>query len=120
MNEEDYKRGSRAAWLSLLAECYRQLGYGSPETQNVCWVEEREATIAALRSACDAFGDNDWNETLNLADVVEKHLERHLHHKAKYLEGRLVWEENQLKAAITPMKETKKWLRVLHLKKEIK
>lgn len=40
---------------------------------------EREQTISALRELCAVFGDNDWPEDLNLADVVEKHLGKHLH-----------------------------------------
>lgn len=44
------------------------------------WIDgEREATIAALRILCGDFGDNDWLDDLHLADVVEKHLSKHLH-----------------------------------------
>ena len=75
--ELNYERGNRAAWLSMLGECLRQLGYEDHETQKVAWVKEREATIAALRSACEAHGDNEWPDDLHLADVVEKHLVRH-------------------------------------------
>lgn len=34
--------------------------------------------ISTLRQVCDEFGDNDWDETLNLSDIVEKHLWRNL------------------------------------------
>jgi hypothetical protein len=40
---------------------------------------EREKTISALRELCAAFGDNDWPNDLHLADVIEKHLGKHLH-----------------------------------------
>jgi hypothetical protein len=40
---------------------------------------ERAGTIAALRELCGHFGDNDWTDDLHLADVVEKHLGKHLH-----------------------------------------
>ncbi len=79
MNESDYERGSRQAWLSMLAECCLQLGYSDPEASKAGWIKERESTVAALRSLCEDFGDNDWPEDLSLADVVEKHLARHLH-----------------------------------------
>lgn len=74
-----YIQGNRAAWLSMLGECLRHLGYDSPEAQNVRWIKEREETIAVLRELCEDFGDNDWDETLYLADVVDKHLGKHLH-----------------------------------------
>lgn len=32
----------------------------------------------ALRIVCAEFGDNDWSDDLSLADVIEKHLARHL------------------------------------------
>jgi len=41
-------------------------------------VAEREAAVAALRSVCGDFGDNDWSSEVHLADVIEKHLGRHL------------------------------------------
>jgi hypothetical protein len=31
-----------------------------------------------LRRVCAKFGDNDWSDDLRLADVLEKHLLRHL------------------------------------------
>jgi signal transduction histidine kinase len=35
---------------------------------------ERAALVAALRSACGRYGDNDWPDTANLADVIYEHL----------------------------------------------
>ena len=37
---------------------------------------ERQATVVALRVACQTYGDNDWDDDLFLPDVVEKHLVR--------------------------------------------
>jgi hypothetical protein len=52
----------------------------APPKEPDSWVErEREMTIVALRSLCAEFGDNDWPDDLHLADVVEKHLGKHLH-----------------------------------------
>lgn len=76
--ELNYERGSRAAWLSMLGECLRHLGYDDQESQKAAWIKEREETVAALRSACDECGDNEWPYDLHLADVVKKHLVRHL------------------------------------------
>jgi len=79
-NEElDYIRGSRAAWSCMLQECLSNLGYDNPEAQKASWVLEREAAIAQLRDLCSEFGDNDWDEELHLADIVEKHLGKHLY-----------------------------------------
>lgn len=73
-DELNYERGSRAAWLSMLGECLRQLGYEDIESQKAAWIKEREATVSALRSACERHGDNYWPNDLHLADVIEKHL----------------------------------------------
>lgn len=77
-SEIDYIRGSRAAWLAMLGECLGQLGYDDPEVQRVKWVNERESTVAMLRMVCGDHGDNEWPDNLHLADVIEKHLARHL------------------------------------------
>ncbi len=81
MNEKEtqaYAEGSRMAWSTMLYECLSNLGYDDPKAMGASWIIEREATIAALRSACEDFGDNDWDEHLTLADVINKHLARHL------------------------------------------
>ena len=76
--EQVYIQGERAAWRSMLQECLKNLGYENPEAQKASWILEREAVIAQLRDVCESFGDNDWDENLHLADVVEKHLAKHL------------------------------------------
>lgn len=78
MNEGDYIRGERMAWLSMLKTCVRELGIGDPAAEGARWISEREQTVQMLRSACEHHGDNDWPESLHLADVVNKHLLRHL------------------------------------------
>ena len=40
--------------------------------------DERRETIAMLRQVCEEFGDNEWPDNLHLADIIEKHLWRHL------------------------------------------
>lgn len=81
MNEEQEKIwecGNRAAWLSMLQQCFIHLGYDQPETKSSKWVIEREMAISTLRRVCDEHGDNDWDENLNLSDIIEKHLWRNL------------------------------------------
>jgi len=48
------------------------------ERRYVGLVAQLEETRAALRRVCEEHGDNDWRDDLHLADVVEKHLGRHL------------------------------------------
>lgn len=76
--ERAFAHGSRTAWAMMLLECLRQLGYDDPGAVRHQWVAEREQAVLALRSVCERFGDNDWEPTLNLADVISKHLHDHL------------------------------------------
>jgi hypothetical protein len=76
--ESAYKNGSRAAWLMMLRECVKQLGYGAAESSYAAWIIERSEAIQTLRQLCAAHGDNDWPDTLHLGDVIDKHLWRHL------------------------------------------
>lgn len=78
MSEQDYLNGSRAAWTRMLGECLKNLESGERDKSQ--WVKERSDTVLALRSVCGDFGDNEWDDDDYLADVIEKHLERHLHH----------------------------------------
>jgi hypothetical protein len=39
---------------------------------------ERKGAIRLLREICEAHGDNDWPDDLQLEDILEKHLLRHL------------------------------------------
>jgi hypothetical protein len=78
MSEKDYIMGSRSAACSILRECLSILGYSSPEAMQTSWILEREAAINALRCVCNDYGDNDWDEKLHLADIVDKHLARNL------------------------------------------
>lgn len=81
MDETAYEEGRRTAWRRILAECLRQLGYSGGDRQMVQLVLEREEAIAMLRDLCREFGDNEWTEDLNLADIIDKHLGKHLWHQ---------------------------------------
>lgn len=76
MSEQDYINGTRAVWADLLGQAVKALGY-QDATQHE-WITEREAAVAVLRRLCEEYGDNDWPDELHLADVIEKHLGRHL------------------------------------------
>ncbi len=76
-SEQAYLAGKRMAWMELLAAALRSLDDGKEYT--VVQMElQRQETIAAMRSICAEFGDNDWPDSLHPADVIEKHLARHL------------------------------------------
>ncbi len=81
MNESEklaYIQGKRMAWAAMLDECIKNLGYDSDESKRAGWIVEREQAIIALRRLCAEHGDNDWPDNLDLADILEKHLEAHL------------------------------------------
>ncbi len=82
MNEKEeniYIQGERNVWNKLLSDCLIELGYNNPgNKQKYNWILEREAVIVQLRDLCNKFGDNNWSEELHLADIIEKHLRRHL------------------------------------------
>lgn len=76
--DDSYEQGSRMAWSLMLQECCRQLGYNDVESDKCKWIAEREAAISSLRNVCQEHGDNTWPVDLHLADIIEKHLHRHL------------------------------------------
>lgn len=77
-NEAWWVAGDRAAWKTMLELCLKHLGYDDPESMKLAWISEREAAVAMLREVCEWHGDNEWGNNLHLADVIEKHLYRHL------------------------------------------
>lgn len=74
--EQAYVQGSKQAWLMMLQECLEHLG--ETERDKYGWVLERQSAIQQLRSLCREFGDNEWDEELHLADIIDKHLGDHL------------------------------------------
>lgn len=82
-DEQSYIQGSRLVWRKILKECLLNLGYEENHFPNNAWILEREDTIQVLRRVCDKFGDNDWETNLDLSNVIEKHLETHLHNNDK-------------------------------------
>lgn len=82
MNETEercYMSGQRQVWRKLFAQCVHELGLKGDELKVAMLLKELEDTRASLRILCEDFGDNDWDDSLHLADVVDKHLGRHLH-----------------------------------------
>ena len=73
--EEAYEEGERAVWMMLLRQAVQHLGL---EALPQGWTIERLDTLQILRQMCARYGDNDWDDTLHLGDVLEKHLWKHL------------------------------------------
>ena len=78
INEDSYEQGSRMAWRLMLQKCCQELGYDDPEAGKVRWIVERQEALNALRSVCADYGDNNWESSLHLADIIDKHLHRNL------------------------------------------
>lgn len=68
-----YIRGQRSLLLSQLGAIVRKL-QPCDEVTVAHLISERESAIQALRTICDEHGDNDWDENLHLADIINKHL----------------------------------------------
>lgn len=67
-----------------LGDVISYLPRGPVEDPNVLIAQltsERLGAIQALRKTCEYFGDNNWEPNLHLADIIEKHLYRHLEEK---------------------------------------
>lgn len=86
LQESHYLRGQRSALIQQLHNVLRSLSipYDSVDAapENLMTIArltmEREDAISALRSACDDFGDNEWDENLYISDVINKHLVNYL------------------------------------------
>lgn len=78
-SEQWYLRGQKNGWIRILDLAIHQLGYeGDKDAKIAELILEREYAIAQLRIACRDFGDNHWSDHLHLADIIEKHLVRHI------------------------------------------
>lgn len=81
MSERDFIEGERRALLGILAHVtsrLQSLGGSTVLCNTAAHVAERQEAIAKLREVCAEHGDNDWPDDLHLADIIEKHLFRHL------------------------------------------
>ena len=74
--EHIYMEGSRAAWQQLYDLAARRLGYENMPVAVLA--SARERAVVALRAVCREYGDNDWPDDLDLSDIIDKHLHRHL------------------------------------------
>lgn len=90
-NELAYQRGRRSAFARVLGDLASEFGWAEDllSSEEKLTLElatrttERAAAIAALRDICAEVGDNDWDENLYLADIIEKHLARYIYEVAE-------------------------------------
>jgi hypothetical protein len=80
-----FENGRRAGVARILNLCLLELGYRDFSSERL--QAEREAAIAMLRRACDRYGDNEWDPWMPLAEIIEKHLLRHLEERQSGQEG---------------------------------
>ncbi len=76
--ERGYLTGNRAAWRDLLGKAIRHLQEDADLRNIAALVSQLEDVRAALRQLCAEYGDNDWEDSLSLADVINKHLAPYL------------------------------------------
>lgn len=70
------ERGKYLAYCDILASCLNRLE--DHQQQSFSYIIERGAAIEILRKLCSEFGDNDWPDSMPLADIISNHLEKHL------------------------------------------
>ena len=83
--ETGYEAGRRASAVSLMRSILGDLlGEADKERPMPAlkrlaqMTVEREEAVAVLRLICRAHGDLDWEPSLHLADIIDKHLGKHL------------------------------------------
>lgn len=76
--ETAYRQGRKSAFWSMLCKCADEAGIEDAVTLLAKAEVERSNAVDALRVVCEQFGDNDWRNEEPLADVIERHLLRHL------------------------------------------
>ena len=77
MSEEDYIRGSKTAYRNMMIACMKELS-DDENINEARLLAERDEAISRLREVCAKHGDNEWDDNLHLADIIEKHLWRYL------------------------------------------
>lgn len=85
--EAAYMQGQRAVYSKILADAVAHLGHTDVSAAQL--IAEREEAIAILHDLCAEFGDNEWEPSLHLADIIDKHL------------GKYLWERDGSLGALT-------------------
>lgn len=78
LEDQAYENGYRAAAKAVIRSMLRRLRPDEEDRKLCRMALELDDTRQQLRRVCAVAGDNDWEDNLYLADVVEKHLGRYL------------------------------------------
>ena len=81
--EAAFVQGEHAAFRQVLGVALRGIGRDAPGDAGLvarlaALEKERSEAIGVLRRLCKEHGSTDWNDNLHLADIIDKHLGRHL------------------------------------------
>lgn len=74
-NGQTVSTRSGAGWVRVTVS---PVGKTVVQTEDGWQDDERSRVVAELRDLCAEFGDNDWTEDDDLADVIENHLTERL------------------------------------------
>ncbi len=73
-DERSYQQGSQGVWQQLLSLALQNLSGTGEHLSRTEMMQERTMVVQTLRSICEEYGDNDWDDDLHLTDVLNKHL----------------------------------------------
>lgn len=73
-HESAYVAGQRSAYVRIMQECAREIGYSDPLGKASELIEEREQVRAALRRVCVTYGIA-FDERTNTLDALDELLQ---------------------------------------------
>lgn len=69
-----YVAGQRSAFVRIMQDCAREIGYSDPLGKASALIEEREQVRAALRRVCSSYGI-EFSERTNTLDALDELLQ---------------------------------------------
>lgn len=72
--ETTYIAGQRSAYVRIMQDCAREIGYADPLGKASELIEEREQVRAALRRVCVTYGI-EFSERTNTLDALDELLQ---------------------------------------------
>lgn len=73
-HESAYIAGQRSAYVRIMQDCAREIGYVDPLGRASALIEEREQVRAALRRVCPEYGIA-FDERTNTLDALDELLQ---------------------------------------------
>ena len=72
MSEKDFSKGWESAMANIAGTAIAQINTSKEDRASL--LLERYYAITALRQLCEEHGDNNWADSLHLADIIDKHV----------------------------------------------